>query len=72
MARSDKIVKLFNGSVHLPFADNTPQALNVYRAANERFRQIEWPQPFDNEPISSRWATPGTCPVYRISLRILS
>jgi site-specific DNA-methyltransferase (adenine-specific) len=47
MARTNNVVKLFGGSVRLPFADNTSQALKVYRAANERFRQIEWPEPFD-------------------------
>lgn len=31
----------------LPVADNTSEALQVYRAANERFREVPWPAPFD-------------------------
>lgn len=31
----------------LPSADNSPEALQVYRAANERFREVPWPEPFD-------------------------
>lgn len=31
----------------MPLADNTPEALQIYRAANERFRQVPWPKPFD-------------------------
>jgi modification methylase len=46
MARSN-IVRLFGGDIRLPVADNTSQALKIYRAANERFRQIAWPTPFD-------------------------
>jgi DNA modification methylase len=45
-ARSN-VIKLFGGAIRLPEADNTSQALKIYRAANERFRQIPWPQPFD-------------------------
>jgi modification methylase len=41
------IIKLFDGDIRLPLVDNTSQALKVYRAANERFRQIPWPAPFD-------------------------
>ncbi|CAJ2883822.1 DNA-methyltransferase [Burkholderia pseudomallei] len=41
-----KVIKLFDGDIKLPLADNTSQALKVYRAANERFRQIPWPEPF--------------------------
>lgn len=42
-----KVIKLFGGEISLPEADNTSQALKIYRAANERFRQIAWPAPFD-------------------------
>lgn len=42
-----KVIRLFDGDIRLPLADNTSQALKVYRAANERFRQIHWPAPFD-------------------------
>jgi site-specific DNA-methyltransferase (adenine-specific) len=31
----------------LPFADNSSEALQVYRAANERLREVAWPAPFD-------------------------
>ncbi|MDF3106952.1 DNA-methyltransferase [Burkholderia semiarida] len=41
-----QVIKLFDGDIRLPLADNTSQALRVYRAANERFRQIPWPEPF--------------------------
>lgn len=47
MKRGGSIIKLFGGDIRLPFADNTSQALRVYRAANERFRQIPWPEPFN-------------------------
>lgn len=30
----------------LPSADNSSEALQIYRAANERFRQVPWPEPF--------------------------
>jgi modification methylase len=46
MIRKDNIVRVFNGEIELPAADNTAEALAVYRAANERFRQIPWPAPF--------------------------
>lgn len=42
-----KVIKLFDGDVELPLADNSPEALQVYRMANERFRQLRWPKPFD-------------------------
>jgi len=47
MIRKDKVISLFNGEIELPLADNTSEALRVYRAANERFRQIPWPAPYD-------------------------
>lgn len=40
------VIKLFDGAIRLPFSDNTSQALKIYRAANERFRQMSWPEPF--------------------------
>src|SRR5579885_1095586 len=43
----NNVIKLFNGAIRLPLADNTSQALKIYRAANERFRQVAWPAPFD-------------------------
>jgi modification methylase len=47
MIRRSNIVKIFDGEIELPEADNTAEALKVYRAANERFRQGPWPRPFD-------------------------
>jgi site-specific DNA-methyltransferase (adenine-specific) len=47
MIRMDNVIRLFDGEIELPSADNTSEALQVYRAANERFRQIPWPTPFD-------------------------
>ncbi len=41
------VISFFDGDIRLPEADNTSQALKIYRAANERFRQIPWPAPFD-------------------------
>jgi DNA modification methylase len=46
MIRKGNVVRIFNGEIELPAADNTAEALQVYRAANERFRQIPWPAPF--------------------------
>jgi modification methylase len=46
MIRKSNVVKIFGGEIELPAADNTAKALQVYRAANERFRQIPWPNPF--------------------------
>jgi DNA modification methylase len=34
-------------SFKLPLNDNTPEALRVYRAANDHFRTVPWPSPFD-------------------------
>jgi DNA modification methylase len=47
MIRQGNVVKIFDGEIELPLADNTSEALQIYRAANERFRQIAWPKPFD-------------------------
>jgi modification methylase len=47
MIRKGNVVKIFGGEMELPAADNTAKALQVYRAANERFRQGPWPKPFD-------------------------
>lgn len=47
MIRKAEVIRLFDGDIELPLADNTSQALQVYRAANERFRRIPWPKPFD-------------------------
>jgi len=34
-------------SFRLPLSDNTPEALQVYREANNHFRTVPWPSPFD-------------------------
>jgi modification methylase len=41
------MVSLQGRDIELPLADNTPEALAIYRAANERFRQVPWPAPLD-------------------------
>lgn len=41
------VVELFDGDIELNAADNTPEGLKVLRAANERFRQVPWPEPFN-------------------------
>ncbi len=40
--------------LELPLADNTSEALKIYLAANERFRQIRWPAPYDETRHSIR------------------
>ncbi|MBR0852138.1 site-specific DNA-methyltransferase [Bradyrhizobium diazoefficiens] len=41
------IIPLFSEEIELPPTDNTPEGLKVFRAANERYRQIPWPAPFN-------------------------
>lgn len=41
------IIAFKGGAVTLPEADNSTESLRVLRAANERFRQIAWPAPYD-------------------------
>ena len=48
------VVELFRGDIELPEADNTSQGLKILRAANEQFRQIPWPTPFDRTTHSLR------------------
>jgi DNA modification methylase len=47
MIRGNNVIKLFDEEIELPLADNTAEALQIYRSANERFRQVPWPKPFD-------------------------
>jgi site-specific DNA-methyltransferase (adenine-specific) len=47
MIRESNVVELFGKQVELPQADNTSEAMTIYRAANERFRQVEWPAPYN-------------------------
>lgn len=48
MAKSKtNIIKLPDEIISLPLNDNTSDALKILRAANERFRQIAWPKPYD-------------------------
>src|SRR5437773_375355 len=44
--RAGNVIKLFDGVPRLPAADNTSEALKIYRAANLHYRQVEWPEPF--------------------------
>lgn len=47
---SDQYVELTSRaevSFRLPLNDAAPGALNVYRAANDHFRTVPWPAPFD-------------------------
>jgi hypothetical protein len=41
------MVKIFGEEIELPLADNTAEALQIYRTVNKRFRQTPWPRPFD-------------------------
>jgi modification methylase len=41
------VVMLRGEEIELPLADNTAEAAQIYRAANERFREVRWPAPFD-------------------------
>lgn len=45
--KESSVVRLFDGDIELPPSDNTPQGLKIFRAANEHFRQIPWPKPFN-------------------------
>lgn len=44
---SGNIVILSGEEIELPNADNTSEALRIYRAANKRFRDVPWPSPYD-------------------------
>ena len=44
---SPRIVDFVPSSIELPEADNTSEGLRILRAANERFRQLPWPSPYD-------------------------
>lgn len=48
MIRESNIVHLSGKRIELPFADNTSEAIQIYRAANERFREVPWPSPYDS------------------------
>jgi len=41
------LMKLPGAELKLPTTDNSPEALKIFRAANERFRQIPWPAPYN-------------------------
>jgi modification methylase len=47
MKNNSKVVRLRGEEIELPLADNTSEALQIYRAANERFRVAPWPAPFN-------------------------
>ncbi|HUN59227.1 MAG TPA: site-specific DNA-methyltransferase [Candidatus Binataceae bacterium] len=46
-SKRSNVVMLHGEEIELPLADNTAEAAQIYRAANERFRQVPWPAPFD-------------------------
>jgi DNA modification methylase len=41
------VYQLRGESFTLPAADNSTEALQIYRAANARFREVAWPAPYD-------------------------
>jgi hypothetical protein len=51
------MVKMFGEEIELPLADNTAEALQIYRAVNKRLRQTPWP--LHSIPPRTRylWAT---------------
>ena len=42
-----RIFKLHGDDFELPEADNSAEALKIFRAANEQFRQVPWPAPYN-------------------------
>ena len=45
-ARS-RLIEFPPSNIELPLADNTSEGLKILRAANEQFRQVPWPAPYD-------------------------
>ncbi|WP_128892981.1 site-specific DNA-methyltransferase [Erythrobacter sp. HKB08] len=43
-----RVVKLHGEEIELPLADNSSEALKIFRAANERFREVPWPAPYSS------------------------
>lgn len=41
-----RVVELFGADFKFPSSDNSSEALKIFRAANERFRQVAWPAPY--------------------------
>ena len=54
MIRESNVIRLFGETIELPLADNTSEAVAIYRAANERFRQVIWPEPY-NQTTHRLW-----------------
>ena len=42
-----RLVGFVPGDMEFPLADNTSEGLKILRAANEQFRQMPWPSPYD-------------------------
>ena len=42
-----RTVELIREGIELPEVDNTSESLKILRAANERFRQVPWPPPYN-------------------------
>ena len=47
MKTNPRLVELILGDIEFPLADNTSDGLKILRAANEQFRQVPWPAPYD-------------------------
>lgn len=43
----NNVFKLRGETFTLPLSDNSTEGLQIYRAANERFREMPWPAPFN-------------------------
>ena len=54
MTSNKNVVKLHGEEIELPLADNTSEALKIFRAANAYFRTVPWPEPFDRTTHSIR------------------
>ncbi len=46
MSKDSNVVSLRGEEFRLPTADNSSEALSIFRAANERFREVVWPMPY--------------------------
>jgi hypothetical protein len=50
----------------LPFNDATPEALRTYQEANNHFRTVPWPAPFDRPLIAFGLEMPAIYRGYRM------
>ena len=49
-----RLIEFPSTDVELPLVDNTSEGLKILRAANEQFRQVAWPEPFDRTVHETR------------------